>query len=152
MVTEHESDAAWVAYSDWSVRMAGTIAQRIKNEVGLSLNDYSILSVLRQAPGGKLRMGQLADVLAYSPSRPSYQVSALVKRELVKKTTSSTDGRSLYAEITPAGQTMWNRSDEVHRETIRAKFLSQLDEKEHEDFVTLFAPLVKRMSLEKELE
>ena len=67
------------------------------------MSDYHVLVVLSEAPGQRLRMGELASRLVFSPSRLTYQISSMVKRGLVRKQSCPDDRRGQEAVLTDAG-------------------------------------------------
>src|SRR5580704_17929524 len=52
--------AAWLAFLDVSHRLDRVIEQQLRRDAGLSHAQYEILSRLESAPGGQLRMSDLA--------------------------------------------------------------------------------------------
>ena len=71
--------------------------------VGIRANEYLTLMSLSEAPGGELRMSDLADAAALSASRMTRLVDELQSRGLVMKRASADDGRGHVAILTPAG-------------------------------------------------
>ena len=61
--------AAWRVFFEASGRLQGILETRLKRTYGVSMPDYNILLALWEAPGHRLRMGELADRVVYSPSR-----------------------------------------------------------------------------------
>ena len=69
--------AAWLAFLEVSHRLDRVIEQQLRQDAGLSHAQYEILSRLETAPGGRLRMSELADVIIVSRSGLTYQVTGL---------------------------------------------------------------------------
>ena len=64
--------AAWRVFFEASGRLQGILETRLKRAYGVSMPDYNILLALWEAPSHRLRMGELADRVVYSPSRVTY--------------------------------------------------------------------------------
>lgn len=72
-------------------------------EQGMSLSDYAALMFLSEAPGRRLRMGDLALAGALSVSGMSRIVDRLEGRGLVRRERCSSDARGWEAVLTDAG-------------------------------------------------
>jgi DNA-binding MarR family transcriptional regulator len=72
-------------------------------EQGMALSDYSTLMFLSEAPGGRLRMGDLAAASALSLSGMSRIVDRLERGGLVRRERCSSDARGWEAVLTAAG-------------------------------------------------
>ena len=82
---ESRSESAWALHT--------ALEDDLRAKTGLSMNDYHVLVHLSEAPGRRLRMGELASALWFSPSRVTYQINSMVKRGLVHKQPCPEDGR-----------------------------------------------------------
>lgn len=129
---------AWSLYSDLTLQMSGIVEQRIKSDVGLTFADFAILAALERASNKELRMGRLAEILSYSPSRLSYLVTMLVQRNFVEKTSSPEDGRGLLARLTPQGHRAWSRANEIQHQVFTDFVLSQVTEEEQNQLREIF--------------
>jgi DNA-binding MarR family transcriptional regulator len=95
--------------------------------VGLTANEYTTLMGLSEAPGHKLRMADLANAAALSPSRMTRLVDDLRKRGLVDKHASADDGRGNVAELTPAGLAKLRKAWPVHLSSVRSRAFDHVD-------------------------
>src|SRR5436190_21850000 len=95
--------AAWQGFLEASNRVARYLEQQLKDDAGLSHPQYEILVRLSGAPGGEIRMTELADLLITSKSGLTYQVGQLEKRGLVRRRSCPTDVRGVFAAITVEG-------------------------------------------------
>src|SRR6187551_804606 len=93
----------WRAYIDSSWALHDRLEDELRAASGLSMADYHVLVVLSEAPGHRLRMGELAGRLVFSPSRVTYHINTMVKRGLVRKQPCADDGRGSEAVLTDAG-------------------------------------------------
>jgi len=104
----------------------------LRARTGLSMNDYHVLVVLSEAPGRRLRMGELAGRLVFSPSRITYQINSMVKRGLVRKQPCPEDGRGQEAVLTGEGLAALEAAAPLHLVTVRDRFIDRLDPDELE--------------------
>ena len=96
--------AAWLAFLEVSHRLDRVIEQQLRQDAGLSHAQYEILSRLETAPGGRLRMSELADVIIVSRSGLTYQVTQLERAGLVHREKDAGDERGVLAVLTADGR------------------------------------------------
>src|SRR3954468_14661003 len=92
--------AAWRAFVESSWALHTRLEDDLRAATGLSMADYHVMVALSEAPGHRIRMGELAGRLVFSPSRVTYQISSMVKRGLVRKQSCAQDGRGQEAVLT----------------------------------------------------
>ncbi len=138
-------EKAWSLYSDLTLRMSGIVEHRIKSDVGLTFADFAILAALERASNKELRMGRLAEILSYSPSRLSYLVTMLVQRNFVEKTSSPEDGRGLLARLTAQGHKAWSRANAIQHQVFTDFVLSQVTEEEQNQLREIFYQAATRL-------
>ena len=95
--------------------------------VGITANEYTTLMCLSEAPNRELRMADLANAAALSPSRMTRLVDDLQTRGLVTKRASSEDGRGNVAKLTPAGSTKLKVAWPAHLASVRARVFDHID-------------------------
>jgi len=95
---------------------------------GMSLNDYTTLMHLSEAPGRRLRMGDLASASALSLSGMSRIVGRLAAQGLVERERSSHDGRGLNAVLTDAGLGRLKRAWPTHLASVRRHMMAHVKE------------------------
>jgi DNA-binding MarR family transcriptional regulator len=95
--------------------------------VGITANEYTTLMCLSEAPDRELRMADLANAAALSPSRMTRLVDDLVGRGLVTKRTSSDDGRGNVAKLTPAGWAKLKVAWPAHLASVRSRVFDHID-------------------------
>jgi DNA-binding MarR family transcriptional regulator len=96
----------------------------------VSLPEYEVLLVLSAAPGGRMRMSDLATAALLSQSGVTRLVDRLVGAGLVERTRCEDDRRGLNAELTDLGRTRLEQARQAHLEGVRARFLDRFDEAE----------------------
>ena len=111
--------AAWLAFLEVSHRLDRVIEQQLRQDAGLSHAQYEILSRLESAPGGRLRMSQLADVIIVSRSGLTYQVTQLERAGMVRREKDANDERGILAVLTAAGRAALLRAAPGHVRVVR---------------------------------
>lgn len=133
-----EELTAWRAFIEGSVRVHTRIDEDLKASAGMTLFDYHILVLLSEAPGHRLRMRELADRIAFAPSRLTYQAARMEQKGLITREACEDDARGTYATITPAGLHALRRATPAHVRSIRGGFLDTLDERDIADLHRIF--------------
>ena len=118
--------AAWLAFLEVSHLLDRKIEQQLKRDAGLSHAQYEILSRLAAAPGGQLRMSELAEVIIVSRSGLTYQITQLEKAGLVRREKCQSDERGVLAILTSAGRTALARAAPGHLRVVRAYLIDAL--------------------------
>jgi DNA-binding MarR family transcriptional regulator len=97
---------------------------------GLSDADYDVLTSVSEAPGGRLRLGELAASIRWSVSRLSHQVSRMEQRGLVARGGAADDGRGATVALTDAGWELVRAAAVHHVASVRRHFIDVLDEQD----------------------
>ena len=97
---------------------------------GLPLSSYEVLLFLDDAPGGQLRMAQLADSVLLSPSGLTRLVDRLEKAGLVRRESCPSDRRGFEAVITDAGRAALAEARPTHLAGVRRRFLEHFSRDE----------------------
>jgi DNA-binding MarR family transcriptional regulator len=137
--------AAWRAFVESSWALHNRLEDDLRAGTGLSMADYHVLVVLSEAPEHRLRMGELAGRLVFSPSRCTYQITTMVKRGLVRKQSCSDDGRGQEAVLTDAGMAALTAAAPLHLATVRETFIDDLDDAELATITRVFGRLGPRL-------
>ena len=130
--------AAWRAYIEGSLRLNTRIDDDLKAAQGMTTFDYHVLLLLSEAPGGRLRMRDLANRLVFAPSRLTYQAARMESRGLISREACPDDARGSYAIITPIGRRALRRAAVAHAQSIRRHLLNVLDAEDVEDLGRIF--------------
>src|SRR5689334_5902164 len=123
---------AWRTFIESSWALHTHLEDDLRAQTGLSMNDYHVMVVLSEAPGHRLRMGELAGRLVFSPSRITYQINSMVKRGLVSKQPCPEDGRGQEAVLTDEGMAALESAAPLHLVTVRDRFIDRLEPDELE--------------------
>ena len=120
----------WRAYIESSQRLFNQLEEELRATSDLSLADYHVLVLLSETPGQRLRMGELAGRLVFSPSRLTYQVSSMERRGLVTRQPCPDDRRGSEAVLTAAGLLTLHEAAPQHAASVRQHLMDDLDEAE----------------------
>lgn len=127
---DEQEMAAWQGFLEASNRVARHLEHQLKEDAGLSHPQYEILVRLGDAPGGEIRMSELAEGLITSKSGLTYQVGQLEKRGLVRRRSCPTDVRGVFAALTDEGRAVLTAAAPGHVTAVRAALLDALDREE----------------------
>jgi DNA-binding MarR family transcriptional regulator len=134
---------SWRAFVESSWALHTRLEDELRAATGLSMADYHVLVVLSEAPGQRLRMGELAGRLVFSPSRVTYQITTMIRRGLVRKQPCADDGRGSEAVLTDAGLAQLEAAAPQHLKTVRDSFIDLLDDEELAVIGRVFAKIRK---------
>src|SRR3954452_2375273 len=99
-----EQLGAYFALMEVSSLLQYAVDEHLRSDGDLSYVQFQILARLVDAPGGRLRMTDLADGVVYSRSGLTYQAGLLDKRGLISRSPSPDDERSVVVTVTDAGR------------------------------------------------
>ena len=93
---------------------------------GLPLSSYEVLLFLADAPGGRLRMAELADGVLLSRSGLTRLVDRMEREGLLRRERCADDARGYNAAITAKGRKLFRHARRTHLDGVRERFLSHL--------------------------
>jgi DNA-binding MarR family transcriptional regulator len=125
-VVGERSLESWRAFLSAHARVLRSLETELGVEQQLPLADFDVLSRLSEAPGGALRMHDLADSVLLSRSGLTRLVDRLVRDGSVSREPSPGDLRGKLAVLTPAGLRRLRRATPVHLRGVSQHFLSRL--------------------------
>ena len=135
--------AFWRTFIESSWALHTRLEDDLRATTGLSMADYHVMVVLSEAPGHRLRMGELAGRLVFSPSRLTYHISSMAKRGLVRKQACPQDGRGQEAVLTGDGLAALEAAAPMHLKTVRDSFIDHVDDDELAVIGRVFARIRK---------
>ena len=133
-----DSELAPVELGAWRglLRVHAALCKQLDAELerahGLPLSSYEVLIFLQSAPGGKLRMADLADRVVLSRSGMTRLVDRLEREALLVREQCSADARGCFAVLTPRGAEFLAEARPTHLGGIRDKFLRHFSASELE--------------------
>lgn len=124
---DEQEKAAWTGLISLVLLLPGKLETPLRQEHGLTLFEYLVLSHLSEAPQRKLRMGELAFLASGSLSRLSNVVKRCEQRGWIVRTPDPTDGRYTLAELTDAGFELVDQAAPTHLRSVRRTVLDSLN-------------------------
>nr|MDT0656605.1 MarR family transcriptional regulator [Micromonospora sp. DSM 115978] len=137
--------AAWRSYIEASQRLFTRLEEDLRADSELTFADYHVLVLLAEAPRHRLRMGQLASKLVFSPSRLTYQISAMQRRGLVMREACPDDRRGSEAVLTATGLETLRAAAPHHLTSVRTHLMDDLDDAEVACLERIFTRLGERL-------
>ena len=122
--------AAWRAFLTAHARVTAALERELLAERGLPLAWYDVLVQLSEAPGGHLRMTDLAAAVLLSKSGLTRLVDRMAEAGLVDRSPSDADRRGRTVCLTAAGAARLREAAPVHLQGIEEHFAGRLSEAE----------------------
>ena len=123
---EHEQRVWRDALAATALLSARLGADLAAGEPSLSMGEYELLVRLSEAPGGSLRMSELADGLVHSRSRLTHTATRMQAGGLLERRACPTDRRGVLAVITDAGREAIRAAAPAHVAAVREHLLDLL--------------------------
>ncbi|WP_030760462.1 MarR family winged helix-turn-helix transcriptional regulator [Streptomyces sp. NRRL F-2664] len=124
-LTEAEQDA-WYTWRRMFPLVNAEIARDLNQDSGLSEADYDVLSVLGSTDGHRMRISALAELMRWSRSRLSHQLTRMEQRGIVRREEVATDGRGAEVVLTDTGITAITDAAPLHVESVRRHLIDFL--------------------------
>jgi DNA-binding MarR family transcriptional regulator len=116
------------------LRAHACLAKRLDAELEqahrLPMTSYEVLQHLQEAPGGRMRMCDLAEQAQLSRSGLTRLVDRLEREELLERCSCDHDARGSYACLTEAGRERMEEARVTHLAVVREHFFSRFSESE----------------------
>ncbi|HNQ07541.1 MAG TPA: MarR family transcriptional regulator [Tetrasphaera sp.] len=128
-----QEQRAWRAYLR-ATRLVEVALDRDLAVHGTQLSEYEVISMLSEAPGGRLRMSNLADMVVQSRSRITHTAARLEKRGLVRREACVDDRRGVEVVLTDDGRAAIEEMARRHVDSVRANLIDILSP---EEFIAL---------------
>lgn len=122
--------AAWRNFLTAYRRVIDRLGAELRDHEDLPMSWYDVLVQLSEAPGGALRMLDLADAVLLSKSGLSRLVDRMEGAGLVRRETCAGDGRGVLAVLTDAGLARLEQAAPTHVHGVRRHFIDVLDRDE----------------------
>ena len=95
---------AWHRLLQVSSRVLRELDRSLDREQRMMLSEFDVLITLDNAPGGRLRMTELAEATLLSSGGMTRLVGRLEQRGLVRRDPDPDDARAFHASLTDAGR------------------------------------------------
>jgi DNA-binding MarR family transcriptional regulator len=132
---------AWRLFLRSHAAITQALDGELREHCGMPLTWYDVLLTLSEAPGGRLRMQDLADAVLFSRSGLTRLVDRLVAEGFVRREQAESDRRGAFAVLTAAGRRALRRAATVHVGGIERRFSARLDAGEVDQLAAIMARL-----------
>src|SRR3954470_10263969 len=119
----------WELWNSWMQAqrlLARELDRDLQRDYGISKAEFSVLVTLHRAAEGQMRVGELAESLAWEKSRVAHQLTRMENRELVDRTESRRSGRRVGIGLTAKGRSAVENAILGHADNIRRYFFETL--------------------------
>jgi len=110
-------------------RLTRELERELEAAHGLSFSALGLLGRLAAAPDRTLRLTVLAQDMGLSLSRVSRVADTLERRGLLERRRCEADARATNARLTSEGVALARAAQATHRDGVRRRFFSKLDER-----------------------
>lgn len=145
-LTEREL-RAWRTYFRMVELLRTRIEQQLQASSGLSNADYTVLVLLSEAPGRRLRAYELGRVAGWEKSRMHHQLTRMERRGLI--TREPCGSRGIDAVLTDEGFAALRKAVPGHTDEVRRLFVERLTPEELDAFAALSAKLLTALEAER---
>lgn len=128
--------------SEATSAMRGAINRALIDGAGLSLTENLALCQIAMAPGGRLRMVEIADMLSIAKSAVTKTVDRLEERGWLARCRDAEDRRTVHVTLTPAGAEIFARAQPIFADAVSSQLCGPLTPAEVNQLRRLLTKLV----------
>ncbi|HEV3380549.1 MAG TPA: MarR family transcriptional regulator [Trebonia sp.] len=121
---------AWTDFVLSYNQLMAVLEREMQDGAGITLSQYDVLLRLGQAPGGRLKMSELAGAILYSTGGLTRLIERMSRAGLVRREPSLADRRVIYAVVTDEGMACLRTASAVHLDGVRRHFGAVLTDDE----------------------
>jgi DNA-binding MarR family transcriptional regulator len=111
---------AWFRLAGAMRSLLNALDRQLRDESGMTHDDYEILSRLHRAPDRTLRMSGLAHDVGFSPSRLSHAVNRMEEAGWISRRPCPSDRRGTEAMLTELGVKIVEEASPAHLALVRS--------------------------------
>ena len=142
-----EEQRAWRAFLFANLLVSSALDHQLRRDSHGSLDYYGMLARLSEAPERSLRMSDLAEMTASSPSRLTHAVANLEKLGWVERRPCAHDRRVQYAVLTDAGFAALEAAAPGHVEAVRRCLFGPLSSEQVEQLHDIMTTIVRHLDV-----
>ena len=135
---------AWHRLLQVSSRVLRELDRSLDREQRMMVSEFDVLITLDNAPGGRLRMTDLAEAAMLSSGGMTRIVVRLEQRGLVRRDPAPDDARAVHASLTDAGRSDLARARITHDNVIANLLGDRLTPREVHTLTCTLAKILKQ--------
>ncbi|HSF97406.1 MAG TPA: MarR family transcriptional regulator [Ornithinibacter sp.] len=120
-----DEQVSWRAYLRASRELIVAFDRDLQ-DVGISLPEYELMSMLSEAPDAQMRMSAVAAFIVQSRSRVTHTAARLERRGWVRRTPAPDDGRGVLLRLTEGGRDSLDAFAVAHVGSVRRHLIDVL--------------------------
>jgi DNA-binding MarR family transcriptional regulator len=136
---------AWTALCEVVDRVRVALNRDLQRSAGLTLAENLVLCHVAMAPGQRLRMVDIAGLLAIGKSAVTKTVDRLEARGLITRERDPGDRRTVYATLTAEGGNAFTMAQPAFADGVRRHFAGRLDQAETRQLLDLSRRVLQRL-------
>lgn len=136
---------AWLALVWTAELLPAALDAQLQSDSDMTHFEFMVLSTLRQAEHGSLRVKDLAGAVNSTMPRLSRVLGKLAERNLIERSGGASDGRVVNVRLTKEGRRELVRAVPAHIATVRRLVIDELTREQMQGLVDALEPLVKRL-------
>ncbi|MBO4259890.1 MarR family winged helix-turn-helix transcriptional regulator [Streptomyces griseorubiginosus] len=121
-----EEQRIWRSYLHATTLLEDHLDRQLQRDAGMPHISYGLLVGLAEAPGGRLRMTELAMKAKITRSRLSHAIARLEKNGWVRREDCPSDKRGQFAVLTQQGHEVLDRTAPGHVTAVRQAVFERL--------------------------
>jgi len=137
--------AAWRGMLRTHVLLERRAEADLLRDHGLQLSSYEVLMHLADAPDGRLRLSELADLAILSRSGLTRLIDRLEREGRVDRERCPDDARGFFAVITEQGRREVTAARRDYLDGVRERFLDLLSAEEQEQLGAIWARVLRSL-------
>jgi len=127
---DEQENRIWRSFLHASGLITAQLSDSLKEQTGLTMDDYEVLVHLSEADPHRVRMTELSHRLLHSQSRLTQRIDRLAKRGLVCRENCDDDGRGTFAVLTDEGMKLIVEAAPDHVRDVRAALIDLIEPSE----------------------
>ena len=138
-----DEEALWRLFSRVLLIAPRALEDDLIRSSRLSFAEYHVLAYLSEQPGRSLRMSNLSDLNALSPSGMTRLVERLARQGLINRRRSTDDGRGQIAVLTDAGFARLREAWPDHLASVRRRVMDHVTGLDLQTLTAAFADIAE---------
>ncbi len=134
--------AAWWKLMAAQVRVVQWVSRDLEAATVLPLVSYNVLRLLREAPGCRLRLSELASAVLLTRSGATRLTKRLERAKLLRRESDARDLRGSCVVLTDRGREEWKRTKRVFERSVAGHFGNHLSDAEAETLNAVLGRIV----------